>query len=263
MTLRMTSPACMARKASFTSSRPISALTMSAMSSRPGLHQADEPGEVPADLGRPVDAAEEASSPRRTGRTRSSVTCESIRGVPDDHDGPAPPGRRRQAWLIVSGQTDHLERVVGAPPSRSARAPARPGRRRPGSTRSVAPSCSAALRFSSTGSTAMIRPAPAIRSTLDHRLPDPTATDDRDAAARLDLRGVERGADAGGHPAPDERELLVGHVGRRPAPRTLRAPSSDQRTCPSAAKRVRTATRRHRVTFGRKLISLPSSQRFD
>ena len=35
MTLRMTSPACMARKASFTSSSPISALTMSAMSRRP------------------------------------------------------------------------------------------------------------------------------------------------------------------------------------------------------------------------------------
>ena len=48
---------------------------------------------------------------------------------------------------------------------------------------------------------------------LDHGLADAAAADDRDGRARLDLRGVERRADAGGDAAADERELLVGEVG--------------------------------------------------
>ena len=48
---------------------------------------------------------------------------------------------------------------------------------------------------------------------LDHGLADAAAADDGDGRARLDLGGVERGADAGRDAAADERELLVGQVG--------------------------------------------------
>ena len=48
---------------------------------------------------------------------------------------------------------------------------------------------------------------------LDDGLADAAAADDRDGRARLDLRGVERGADPGGDAAADERELL-GRGGR-------------------------------------------------
>ena len=49
---------------------------------------------------------------------------------------------------------------------------------------------------------------------LDHGLADAAAADDGDGRARAaTLRGVERGADAGGDAAADERELLVGEVG--------------------------------------------------
>ena len=49
--------------------------------------------------------------------------------------------------------------------------------------------------------------------TLDHGLADAAAADHDDAGAGLDLRGVQRRADAGGDAAADERELLVGEVG--------------------------------------------------
>ena len=48
---------------------------------------------------------------------------------------------------------------------------------------------------------------------LEHRLADAAAADDGDGRARLDLRGVERGAHAGGDATADERELLGRQVG--------------------------------------------------
>ncbi len=45
---------------------------------------------------------------------------------------------------------------------------------------------------------------------LDDGLADAAAADDRDGRAGVHLRGVERGADAGGDAAADQRELVVG-----------------------------------------------------
>ena len=50
-------------------------------------------------------------------------------------------------------------------------------------------------------------------------------------APGLDLRGVERGADAGGDAAADERELLVGEVGLDLHERSTRRRSSRRRRC--------------------------------
>ena len=49
--------------------------------------------------------------------------------------------------------------------------------------------------------------------SLDDRLADAAASDDRDRRSRHDPRGVERRSDTGGHAAPDERELRIGQVG--------------------------------------------------
>ena len=58
-----------------------------------------------------------------------------------------------------------------------------------------------------------MRDAPAMRAPWMHRLADAAAADHGDRRARLDLRGVERGADAGGDAAADERELLGREIG--------------------------------------------------
>ena len=104
-----------------------------------------------------------ASSRRRTAGRPENVTVSSMRGMPTITTVPPRAGHvvRLQDRL---GQPDHLERVVGAAPAGQRPSPARPGRRRAGSTRSVAPSCSAVLRFSSTGSMAKMRDAPAMRA---------------------------------------------------------------------------------------------------
>ena len=59
MTLRMTSPACMARNASFTSSRPIAPAHHVGEVEPAALHQTDEAREVAAHLRRAVHAAEQ------------------------------------------------------------------------------------------------------------------------------------------------------------------------------------------------------------
>jgi hypothetical protein len=47
---------------------------------------------------------------------------------------------------------------------------------------------------------------------LDRRDADPAAADHHDGVARTDLRGVDHSADAGHHPAADQRGHLVRHV---------------------------------------------------
>ena len=81
-------------------------------------------------------------------------------------------------------------------------------------------------------------------SALDHRLADTAAADDRHRRPGLDLRGVERGADAGGDAASDERELLVGQVASRPSPASTRRRSSRRRRCRARSSRSRCCRRR-------------------
>ena len=111
MTLRMTSPACIARNASFTSSRPIVAAHHVGDVEPAGLHEPDEAREVAPHLRRSVDAAEQllllVEEPEPTeGHLRVDARH------PDDHDGPAAP-RRRPRLVDGLGEADHLEGVVG------------------------------------------------------------------------------------------------------------------------------------------------------
>jgi hypothetical protein len=55
--------------------------------------------------------------------------------------------------------------------------------------------------------------APIDRAALDDRLAHTPAPEDRDGGTGFDLCGVEHGADAGGHAAAHERELLGRQVG--------------------------------------------------
>ena len=49
-------------------------------------------------------------------------------------------------------------------------------------------------------------------AALEHRQADAAATDDRDRRTGRNLGGVQRGTDAGGDAAADQRELLVGNL---------------------------------------------------
>ena len=57
-------------------------------------------------------------------------------------------------------------------------------------------------------SMAMMRPAFACARALDHRQADAAEAEHRDAVARLHLRGVLHRAEAGGHAAAEQADLL-------------------------------------------------------
>ena len=178
----MTSPASIARNASFTSSSLIVRDTIADGVEPTGLDEVGEALEVAAHLTRSVLAAlqrllvEEEVEGRERDRGLGA-------GHADHHRGAALADHvvRLERGL---GEADDLERVVDAAAARELPAPARPGRPALGSTKSVAPSCSAVLRFISTGSTAMIGDAPAMRAPWMHGLADTAAADDRDGRAR-------------------------------------------------------------------------------
>ena len=93
------------------------------------------------------------------------------------------------------------------------RGPARPGRRRRGRSgrwRRTAPrSCAS----SPPGRRRRSRDAPAMRAPWITDWPTPPHPITVTVAPGLDLRGVQRGADAGGDAAADERELLRREIG--------------------------------------------------
>ena len=157
MTLRMTSPASMARKASFTSSRWMWRDTIDADVEAAGLDQVHEAREVAPHLGRAVHAAEQRLVAVEERHRREGDGGVEARHADDDRGAAGAGDRRRPGGSSRAGRSPRTRsRCRGR---RWRPAPARPGRRRPGRSRSVAPNCSAVLRFISTGSMAKMRDA--------------------------------------------------------------------------------------------------------
>ena len=144
-TLRMTSPSCMARIASFTSCRCIVRVTIEPTSSRPLLDEADEAREVAAHLRGAVHAADGSSSLRARSSPGCAMSASSL-GHADHH-------RRAAGARAVDRLADRAPRCR-SPRTRSRRRARRSAARTAsigspsvGSTTSVAPNFRAASRF--------------------------------------------------------------------------------------------------------------------
>ena len=212
MTLRMTSPAFIASKPSLMSSSGMVFDTMWSRSSRPVL---DEAARGAGSRGAPGPSRRPMPSSRFSWSTSGMLGTRDllVEARHADRDrGAAGRARALNACVIVVGRADHLERVVGA---------AAAGERlhlgddvavggiddvgRTERQRRVALQLHRVDRDDPAGAG---DPAPWM--TAWPTPPQPmTAT----LEPGFDLRGVERGADAGGHAAADQRELLVGQVG--------------------------------------------------
>ena len=198
-----------------------------------------QPGDVQLRPRRADLAAEDAQAASAScrGRSRRGRRCRHA----DQHQraarrpaAAAPPrrpraGRRRHDHRVEAAAT----RWQPAPPRRPARSqPPRPARARP---RAWPPS----------GRSPAIRPAPASAAPWTAFSPTPPSPTTHDAAAGLDGRGRQHRADAGQHPAAEQRRGLQVDRGRhrhhlgsvRPPP----ARRSRRREAPGAPARRRAA----------------------
>ena len=217
MTLRTTSPASMARKASLMSSSPIRAAHHALGVDGAPRHQVDH-GRGSRGRGR--------SSRRRSRRrvlapTKSSkalkLTCSE--GDPAPTSTAVPPRRARRRPDGWSGP--------GPPPRRRSRRPgprSGPGRRPPGprcdeSTTWVAPMAVAAANLAPIWSTATMADAPARRAPWIDRQTHAAAADHGHRRTGLHPGGVPDGADPGGQGAPTRAASSRGAAaGRRRPP---------------------------------------------
>src|SRR5262245_12151615 len=170
--------------------------------------QAEHPGVVALDLGRAVQGGEHLLTVEEQ-LERGELDLLVGAPGPDDDDGPAPPGSGPRGPDRLRG-SHHLEGVVEALPAGEL------GREAAQVVRVDGVGGAEAARHLVLGLHRVHRRdhrGAGQAGPLDHGYADAATADHGDRRAGLDPRGIDHRADAGHHPAADERGQLVGHVG--------------------------------------------------